>query len=195
MLHLQFVGNKAKVRISKHVSRNKSTPNFPKNDHFLPPDRQTYVCVSGGKKWTFFGKLGAFCFLEKLVLRFALLPHYRRININENVTFLIRACKPPTSPDMKLVPSRPENVIFVKSKLSSPTHFWWHRKEVIDFCEVINFILQNFLTNMAGNQHEIVDKFKRYCCRFQMMGKSYEVSRYSFAYCFHKLIISFGSHF
>ena len=153
------------------------------------------MCVSGGKKCTFFGKLGAFCFLEKPVLIFALLPHYRRININQNVTFLIRACKPPTSPDMKLVPSRPENVIFVKSKLSSPTHFWWHRKEVIDFCEVINFILQNFLTNMAGNQHEIVDKFKGYCRRFQMMGKSYEVSRYSFAYCFHKLIISFGSHF
>ena len=23
---------------------------FPKNQHFLPPDTYTYVCVSGGKK-------------------------------------------------------------------------------------------------------------------------------------------------
>ena len=27
------------------------TQNFPKNKHFLPPDTQTYRCVSGGKKY------------------------------------------------------------------------------------------------------------------------------------------------
>ena len=32
------------------------TQNFPKKLHFLPPDTQTYVCVSGGKKCYFFGK-------------------------------------------------------------------------------------------------------------------------------------------
>ena len=31
------------------VSRNQSTPNFPKNEHSLPPD----MCVSGGKKCSF----------------------------------------------------------------------------------------------------------------------------------------------
>ena len=30
------------------VSRKQSTPNFPKNEHFLPLDTHTYV--SGGKK-------------------------------------------------------------------------------------------------------------------------------------------------
>ena len=51
---LNFVGNKAKGRISKRV------------------------CVSGGKKCSFFGKFGVLCFLETPVLRFALLPYYRR---------------------------------------------------------------------------------------------------------------------
>ena len=30
--------------------------NFPKNQHFLPPDTHTYMCVSEGKKCYFFGK-------------------------------------------------------------------------------------------------------------------------------------------
>ena len=40
----------------------------------------TYVCVSGGKKCSFFRKFGVLCFLETPVLRFALLPYYRRIS-------------------------------------------------------------------------------------------------------------------
>ena len=40
--------------------------------------RHTCVCVSGGKKCLFFGNFGVFCFLETPVLRFALLPYYRR---------------------------------------------------------------------------------------------------------------------
>ena len=31
------------------------TQNFPKNQHFLPPDTHTYVCVSGGKYVSFSG--------------------------------------------------------------------------------------------------------------------------------------------
>ena len=40
-----------------------------------------YVCVSGGKKCSLFGKFGVLCFLETPVLRFSLLPYYRRISI------------------------------------------------------------------------------------------------------------------
>ena len=69
-----LVGNKPKRRISKRVFQEQSTPNFPKNEHFVPFD--TYVCVSGGRKYSFFGKLGVLCFLETPVLRFALLPYY-----------------------------------------------------------------------------------------------------------------------
>ena len=38
---------------------------------------ESYVCVSGGKKCSFFGKFGVLCFLETPVLRFVLLPYYR----------------------------------------------------------------------------------------------------------------------
>ena len=37
------------------------------------------ICVSGGKKCLFFGNFDILCFLETPVLRFALLPYYRRI--------------------------------------------------------------------------------------------------------------------
>ena len=37
----------------------------------------TYVCISGGKKCSFFGKFGILCFLVTPVLRFALLLYYR----------------------------------------------------------------------------------------------------------------------
>ena len=37
-----------------------------------------YVCMSGGKKCSFFGKFGVLCFLETTVLRFTLLPYYRQ---------------------------------------------------------------------------------------------------------------------
>ena len=38
----------------------------------------TYVRVSGGKKFSFFGKLDVLCFLQAPVLRFALLAYYQR---------------------------------------------------------------------------------------------------------------------
>ena len=40
--------------------------------------KRTYVCVSGRKKCLFSGKFGILCFFETPVLRFALLPYYRR---------------------------------------------------------------------------------------------------------------------
>ena len=44
------------------VQEKQNMPNFPKKEHFLPPDTHTYVCVSGGKKPSFFGKFGVLCF-------------------------------------------------------------------------------------------------------------------------------------
>ena len=67
--------NSSVIRHKGESSRKQSTPNFPKNEHFLPPDTQTYVCLSGGKKCSFFWKFGVLCFLETPVLRFALLPY------------------------------------------------------------------------------------------------------------------------
>ena len=50
------------------------TTNFPKNEHFLPPDTHTYMCVSAGggrgKKCSFFGKFG----VPFEIRPFALLP-------------------------------------------------------------------------------------------------------------------------
>ena len=45
----------------------------------------THMCAyQGGKKCLFFGKFGVLCFLETPVLRFALFPCYRQINLAEN---------------------------------------------------------------------------------------------------------------
>ena len=66
------------VNFKTEVTKKQSTPNFPKNEHFLSPDTQTYVFVSGGKKCSFFGKFCVLCFLVTSILRFALLPYHRR---------------------------------------------------------------------------------------------------------------------
>ena len=52
------------------------TPNFLENKYFSPPDTHTYVCVSGGKNCSFFGKFGMLYFFVTRVLRFALLTYY-----------------------------------------------------------------------------------------------------------------------
>ena len=74
------------------VSKKQSALSFPKNEHFLPFDTHTYVCPSEGKKCSFFGKLGALCFLETPVLRFALLPYYQR-SVNLKVSSLLNITK------------------------------------------------------------------------------------------------------
>ena len=40
-------------------------------------DESQNGCVSGGKKYSFFGKFDVLCFLQTPVLRFALLSHNR----------------------------------------------------------------------------------------------------------------------
>ena len=74
-----FIRNKAKGRISKRVfQESKACQNFRKTNISYPRDTHTYVCISGGKKCLFSGNFGVLCFLETPVLRFALLPYYRR---------------------------------------------------------------------------------------------------------------------
>ena len=59
--------------ISRHFGRNTSSVIRQKG-------KFQNVCVSEGKKCSgFFGKFGVLCFVETLVLRFALLPYYRRL--------------------------------------------------------------------------------------------------------------------
>ena len=50
---------------------------FSEKRTFLTP-LCTYQCVLGGKKCSFFGKVGMLCFLGTPVLRFSLLSYYRR---------------------------------------------------------------------------------------------------------------------
>ena len=74
---LHFLGDK-RANLKTEVIRKQSTPNFPKNKHFLPPDPHMFVYVLGGKKFLFFGKFGVLCFLVSFVLRLALFPYHRR---------------------------------------------------------------------------------------------------------------------
>ena len=74
-----IVGNNANGPISKRVFQEKKARQISrKNEHFLPRDTHTYMCVSGGKKGSFFEKFDMLCFLKTSVLRFDLLPYYRR---------------------------------------------------------------------------------------------------------------------
>ena len=69
----QFVGNKAEGRISKRViQENKACQIFRKTNVFYPLISTRYVCVSGGKKCSLFGKFDMPCFLDAPVLRFTL---------------------------------------------------------------------------------------------------------------------------
>ena len=60
--------------------KTKRAAKVSKNENFLPPDTHTYVCISEGKACSFFRKFGMLYFLETPVLRFTLLPYYRRTN-------------------------------------------------------------------------------------------------------------------
>ena len=64
-----------KANLKTGVSRKQNTPNFPKNEHFLPSDTHMYVCVSGVKKCSFFVKFGVLYFLQSPVLIFTLLAY------------------------------------------------------------------------------------------------------------------------
>ena len=71
-----------RANLKTGVSKKRSTPNFPQNEHFLSPDTHTYV--SGGKKCS----LGVLRFIETPILRFTLLPYYRqKLVLNHNKFF------------------------------------------------------------------------------------------------------------
>ena len=53
----------------------------------------TYLCESGCKNCSFFGKFGVFCFLETPVLRFALLPYYRQYFMRLSTKFSVISMK------------------------------------------------------------------------------------------------------
>ena len=104
---LQFVGNKAKERISKRVFKENKTSQIFRKTSISYPLKRTRTCTyqgvrnvnflenlvsfgfleifydrcvyQWGNKCSFFRKLGVFCFLERPVLRFALLLYYSRI--------------------------------------------------------------------------------------------------------------------
>ena len=63
---------------------------FSEKRTFLPPDTHTYVCVSGDKKRSFFGKFGVLCFLETPVLTFAYLPYYRQYSVIKILRLFLR---------------------------------------------------------------------------------------------------------
>ena len=48
---------------------------FKKAKHAKISKKQTFLCVSVGKKCLFYGNFGGLCFLETPVLRLALLPY------------------------------------------------------------------------------------------------------------------------
>ena len=73
----KIVGNKAKGRIAKRVFQENKGRQIFQRTNISYPMIHTYVCVSGGKKCSFFGKFGELWFFETPVLRFAILPYYR----------------------------------------------------------------------------------------------------------------------
>ena len=78
--HLEFVGNKAKGRISKWVfQENKARQIVRKTNISYPLIRTRTFAYQGVRNVRLFGKFGVLYFLETSVLRFALLPYYLRI--------------------------------------------------------------------------------------------------------------------
>ena len=56
MFHSKNTSNCCLMYVSSaimDVTRKQSTPNFPKNEHFLSPNTQTYVCVPGRNMFVF----------------------------------------------------------------------------------------------------------------------------------------------
>ena len=92
-----------------------------------------YVCVSGGKKCSFFGKFGVLCFLETAALRFTPLPHYRRIRNYKNFRF-------------KIIPE----------KLNEKFVLFFHMREKMNFPQIFKY--QNYLTSYKNS--EITDREK-----------------------------------
>ena len=73
---LQFIATEifiASVIVTSKKKKKLDSPFCMNNGSYV-----SYVCVSGGQKYSFFGKFGVVRFLETPVLRFALLPYCRQ---------------------------------------------------------------------------------------------------------------------
>ena len=86
--------------------------------------RNGNVCVSGGKKCLFFGKFGVLCFLETPVLRFANLPHNRRLGFKMEMLWFLVKCLDPLC--IVVMPRRHNGVL--RNKVKTPiynSYFIW----------------------------------------------------------------------
>ena len=82
------VGNKGKWRISKRVfQENRARQIFRKMNISKPLIRTRTCAYKGVRNVRFFGKFDVLYFLERPVLRFALLPYYRRSNAVYRASF------------------------------------------------------------------------------------------------------------
>ena len=77
-----FVGINAKRWISKRVLQENKVRQVIRKTNMTYPSKHTYVCVSLRKKCFCFRKFGKLYFLVTTVLRFAVLPYYRRLTVN-----------------------------------------------------------------------------------------------------------------
>ena len=80
--HDMNIQNLNKPYISSVIRQKGESQNgcLKKTKHAKFSEKMTisYSLCTGGKKCPFFGKFGVLCFLQTPVLRFALLPYYRR---------------------------------------------------------------------------------------------------------------------
>ena len=74
----QFFGNKAEGRILKRVLQESKARQIFQNINISYPLVSRRTCVSGGNKCSLFGKFGVLRSFETPVLRFSLLPYYRK---------------------------------------------------------------------------------------------------------------------
>ena len=80
--HYQFAINFYKSSVVRQKGESQNAY-FKKTKHVKFSEKRSFftpwhACISGGKKWSFFGKFDLLCFLETPFLRFTLLPYYRQ---------------------------------------------------------------------------------------------------------------------
>ena len=102
--------------------------------------------ISSGKKCLFFRKFGVPCFLETPVLRFALLPHYRRLVVKIWNGYCVKSVRIRSFSDPYLVQMRTRKIrtrktlntdffhavwlgqLFKKKKEYFEYFYWYHQK-------------------------------------------------------------------
>ena len=116
-----------------------------------------FLCVSRGKKCSFFGKFGIFCFLETLVFRIAILPYYWRIMLN--------AESPEQYPFLKPAPlavsSRSFSSELLKIHLNfSSSKFFWAWFLFVGWC----FVSTEENYHISALKHQASSKYRPLTC-------------------------------